>query len=55
MDLNIRKCRHNLVFWWEFCTLFELKIANGSGKSEIPVDTTEVDKSTGGLNARLFS
>ena len=51
MYLNIRVGGDYLLLRGKFGALLELKVSDGPRKSEVAVDTTEIDEATGGLDA----
>jgi uncharacterized protein YwbE len=46
---------HNLLLGGELGALLELKVTDGTGQSEVTVDTAEVDEATRGTNASLLA
>lgn len=50
MDLDVRIGGDYLLLRGKFGALLELKVSDGSRKSEVAVDTTKIDEATGGLD-----
>lgn len=46
---------HYLLLWGELRALLELKVTDGTGQSEVTVDTAEVDEATRSTNASLLA
>ena len=48
-------CGHDLLLWCKLGTLLELKVANGSGKRQVAVHSSEINKPTGRGDSCLFA
>ena len=51
----IGKGSHNLLLRRKLSTLLEFKIANGTRKGQIAIDTAEVDEAARGADSSLFA
>jgi hypothetical protein len=55
MHRHIGVGSHDLLLGGELGALLELKVTDGTGQSEVTVDTAEVDEATRGTNASLLA
>lgn len=46
---------HNLLLGSKFGALLEFEVADGSGESEVAVDSSEIDKATSGSDSCLLA
>lgn len=46
---------HDLLLGRQLGALFEFKVTNGAGQSEVPVDTAKVDEATGGADTSFLA
>jgi hypothetical protein len=55
VDSHVGVGGDNLLLWGKIGALLELKVTDGTGKGEVAVDTTKVDKTTSGANSGLLT
>jgi hypothetical protein len=55
MSNNVRERGHDLLFWQQFCTFFELEVAYGAGKCKVAVNTTKIHEAPSSAYACLFT
>lgn len=55
VDCHIGVGSHDLLLGGELGALLELKVTDGTGQSEVTIDTTEVDEAARGTNASLLA
>ena len=55
MDSHVWEGGNDLLLWGKLWRLLKLKVTNGTGQSEVAVDTPKVDKSTGSSDASLLT
>lgn len=52
---HVGESSDNLLLRWEVCALLELKVADGSAKGKVAVNSAKVDESTGCADAGLLA
>lgn len=52
---HVRVGSHDLLLGRELGALLEFKVTNGTGQSEVAVDTAKVDETARSTNASLFA
>ncbi|KAH3665332.1 hypothetical protein OGATHE_004148 [Ogataea polymorpha] len=55
MNHNVRICGHHLFLSRQMRRLLEFEISNSSGQRQVPVDTPQIDVSSGSNNSSLLS
>jgi hypothetical protein len=50
MNYNIRVCSDNLLLRGKLCTFLKLEVSDGSRQREVAVNSSEIDKSSGGCD-----
>lgn len=55
MDSHVGEGGDNLELGGQLGALFKLEIANGTGQSQVAVDTAEVDEAAGSNDTRLLA
>lgn len=55
MLINIWESCDNLVLGRELSALLEFEVTNGTGQSQVAIDTTKVDETTSGSNSVSFA
>lgn len=55
MNSHIGVRRHNLLLRRQLCALLEFEVTNGTGQSQVAIDTTKVNKTTGGADTSFLA